>query len=241
MKLIAWNCNMAFRNKSHALSAFKADIYVISECEHPDKIKFSSKRSTPGNSVWIGDNKNKGLAVFAYGQYKLSLHRSYNPDIKLIAPILLTGGAIDFTLFAIWANNPADKDGTYVEQTWKAIHYYASLLKRQHVILAGDFNSNTIWDRKRRLSNHSNVVAHLQERGIESAYHLFHQQQQGKEKHPTQYMYRHKDKPYHLDYCFASKELLAGVDLVNIGSHKKWAPYSDHVPVIVNFNTTIQT
>ena len=240
MKLIAWNCNMAFRKKMHALSAYKADIHVISECEHPDKIDFLTKRATPVDRVWVGDNPNKGLAIFSFGQYKLSLHKSYNSAIKLIAPILVTGGDIDFTLFAVWANNPADKDGTYVEQTWKAIHYYAPLLKKQPVILAGDFNSNTIWDRKRRISNHSNVVTHLQQRGIESAYHLFHKQQQGKEKHPTQYMYRHKDKPYHLDYCFASKELTAGLDLVKIGSHKKWAPFSDHMPVIVNFKTKVE-
>lgn len=228
---------MAFRKKVNAVLPYKADILVIPECEHPDKIIFNKRLKQPTERLWIGDNPNKGLGIFAYGQYKLNLHKSYNPDFKLIAPILVTGGDIDFTLFAIWANNPLDKDGCYVEQIWKAIHHYAPLLKKKHVILAGDFNSNTIWDRKRRVSNHSNVVIHLQKIGIESTYHLFHQQLQGREKHPTQYMYRHKDKPYHLDYCFASKELSGKLASVKIGSYKKWAAFSDHVPVIVSFDT----
>ena len=237
MRIIAWNCNMAFRKKFAAIAKFKADILVIPECEHPDKINFPTRSGANIDRLWIGHNPNKGLGIFAYGQYQLSLHKSYNPDFKLIAPIQVTGGDIDFTLFAIWANNPSDKDGVYVEQIWKAIHYYAPLFKKQPVVLAGDFNSNSIWDRKRRISNHSNVVAHLQEKGIESTYHLFHNQQQGKEKHPTQYMYRHKNKPYHLDYCFASKELSGKLESVKIGSHKKWSLFSDHVPVIVNFKT----
>lgn len=228
---------MAFRKKAEAIIKHKADILVISECEHPDKIKFPSGSQAPVDQLWIGDNLNKGLGIFSFGKYRLKTHHSYNPTIKLIAPVMVTGGDIDLTLFAIWANNPLDKHGPYVEQIWKAIHFYAPLLKKKHVVLAGDFNSNTIWDRKRRISNHSNVVKHLQEKKIESTYHLFHKQQQGKEKHPTQYMYRHKDKPYHLDYCFASAALTNRLQSVKIGSHKTWAQLSDHMPVIVSFHT----
>ncbi len=235
MKIIAWNCNMAFRKKAKAVLSYKPDLLVISECEHPDKMVSYDGFKQPADRLWIGDNPNKGLGIFSYGDYRFRLHESYDSKIKLIAPVVVSGGEIDLMLFAIWANNPLDKDGCYVEQIWKAIHYYAPLLKKKHVILAGDFNSNTIWDRKTRVSNHSNVVAQLQKRGIESTYHLFHQQQQGKEKHPTQYMYRHKDKPYHLDYCFASGELTGRLESVKIGSHKKWAPLSDHMPVMAHF------
>ncbi len=33
----------------------------------------------------------------------------------------VSGGRFDFTLFAIWANNPHDRDGQYITQVWKAI------------------------------------------------------------------------------------------------------------------------
>jgi endonuclease/exonuclease/phosphatase family metal-dependent hydrolase len=49
-------------------------------------------------------------------------------------------------------------------------------------------------------------------------------------------MYRHEDKPYHIDYCFASKDLCGKILAVEIGDYKAWMPYSDHVPLSVTFN-----
>jgi exodeoxyribonuclease III len=152
----------------------------------------------------------------------------------MIVPIRVTGGAYDFNLFAVWANNPADPDGQYVEQVWKALHHYHPILSETS-IWAGDFNSNTIWDRKRREGNHSTVVKTLEEKNIHSVYHLHHKHLQGKEKHPTYFLYRHKDKPYHLDYCFASAVLAERLSSVQIGTHRGWSRYSDHVPVIATF------
>jgi endonuclease/exonuclease/phosphatase family metal-dependent hydrolase len=154
----------------------------------------------------------------------------------MIIPIAVTDGQFDFKLFAIWANNPTDRDGQYVEQVWKAVHHYSHLLTDTSTILVGDFNSNTIWDRKNRAGNHSNVVKLLEGKGIFSTYHLHHHQTQGTEAHPTLYLYRHKDKPYHIDYCFASKDLLDKVISVEIGEFHDWAKYSDHVPVVVTFD-----
>jgi exodeoxyribonuclease-3 len=90
-----------------------------------------------------------------------------------------------------------------------------------------------IWDRKRREINHSNVVKRLEAKGIDSSYHLFHQQIQGKEIHPNLYMYRHKNKPYHLDYCFLSKDLATQLKNVEVGDYDTWSPFSDHVLLMV--------
>ncbi len=59
--------------------------------------------------------------------------------------------------------------------------------------------------------------------------------EQGKEMHPTLYMYRHQDKPYHLDYCFVSADFAKNLKLVEIGDYEYWSKLSDHVPVIVEF------
>ena len=235
MKVIAWNCNMAFRKKAGYILKYKPDILIVPECEHPDKLVFSRNTPKPSDVLWFGKNQHKGLAVFSYGSYRFSLIDEYREAFQMIIPIAVTGGAVDFNLFAVWANNPDDPDGQYVTQVWKAIHHYDSLFTDKTTILAGDFNSNTIWDKKRRPSNHSNVVKFLEKKDIFSTYHLYHKQEQGKEKHPTLYMYRHKDKPYHIDYCFASADLAAKIQSVEIGSHRRWTKYSDHVPVIVTF------
>ena len=224
---------MAFRKKAEFILTHKPDILVIPECEHPDKLKFNAGTPIPNDTLWFGTNQHKGLGIFSYSNYKFRLHDNYDPAYKMIIPIAITNGEFDFNLFAIWANNPTDPDGQYVEQVWKAIHHYENLLTNNQAILIGDFNSNTIWDRKYRAGNHSNVVKFLEERGIRSCYHLHHKQVQGKEKHPTLYLYRHQDKPYHLDYCFVSADIANKIKSVEIGDFDFWIKYSDHVPVMV--------
>ena len=44
-------------------------------------------------------------------------------------------------------------------------------------------------------------------KNIFSTYHHFHNQVHGKEKDNTLFMYRKIDKPYHIDYIFASREI----------------------------------
>jgi exodeoxyribonuclease III len=238
MKIITWNCNMAFRKKAAFIVAHKPDILIVPECEHPDKLLFPIDIPKPTAVLWFGKNLHKGLAIFSYSNFKFKVLDEHNENFKMIIPIAVTGGAFDFTLFAIWANNPADRDGHYITQIWKALLQYDTLLSDKRTVLAGDFNSNSIWDhQKNRLSNHSMVVKFLQDKGIFSTYHAQYKHAQGKEKHPTLFMYRHKDKPYHIDYCFVSKDLLNKLSSVKIGAHKKWTKYSDHVPVIVSFSS----
>jgi exodeoxyribonuclease III len=228
---------MAFRKKAGFILAHKPDILIVPECEHPDKLLFPADTAKPTDTLWFGKNQNKGLAVFSYCNFRFTVLDNHNQDLQMIIPIAVTGGQFEFNLFAIWANNPTDRDGQYIEQVWKAIHHYDSLLSGTKTILAGDFNSNTIWDRKRRESNHSNVVKLLEDKGIFSTYHLHHQQTQGTEKHPTLYMYRHNDKPYHIDYCFVSADIAEELQSVEIGDYEFWTKHSDHVPVIVTFAT----
>lgn len=236
MKIITWNCNMAYRKKAAAILEHAPDIVIVPECEHPAKLLFPPGLPKPTDTVWFGDNLNKGLGIFSYGNFRLKKLRIHDPSIKLVVPIAVTGGSFDFTLFAIWANNPSDPDGTYVEQIWKAIHQYRKKIKRTRTVLAGDFNSNTIFDKKYRVGNHSHVVENLAKKGIHSVYHLHHGQEHGKEAHPTWYLYRHADKPFHLDYCFVSKDLSDKIRSVEIGAHGDWVKYSDHVPVITCFD-----
>jgi exodeoxyribonuclease III len=239
MKIITWNCNMAFRKKADSILAHQPDILIVPECEHPDKLKFSVNTPIPTDSCWFGANPHKGLGIFSYGDFTLKPRRIHNPEFRMIIPIAVKGRGFTFTLYAVWANNPDDPDGQYVEQVWKAIHHYARHLKNKQTILAGDFNSNTIWDRKTRAGNHSSVVSYLEKKGIHSAYHLHHQQIQGKEQHPTLYMYRHKNKPYHIDYCFASTDMAEAIRSVEIGDYESWKSYSDHVPVMVTFEENL--
>ena len=227
---------MAYRKKANFILAQQPDIVVVPECEHPDKLKFIEGIPLPTDVFWSGQNLNKGIGIFSYSEYRFQIHDSYQPAFRNVVPLLVTGGKIDFTLFAIWANNPEDKGYQYIGQVWKALKYYDKLLSVKKIILAGDFNSNSIWDMPRREGNHSTVVALLESKKIFSTYHRFFNQQQGKEKHNTLFMYRHPDKGYHIDYCFASADFTKKIIAVKIGTHKKWAALSDHTPLIVTFD-----
>jgi exodeoxyribonuclease III len=226
---------MAFRKKANSILAYKPDILIVPECESPGKLLFMEDTPKPTDILWFGENQNKGLGIFSYSDFRFKLLETHNPDFKIVIPIAVTGGDYDFTLYAIWANNPKDPDGHYIEQVWKAIKHYDKNLTNGKTMLVGDFNSNTIWDRKHREGNHSNVVKYLEEKGIFSTYHLFYKQAQGQEAHPTLYMYRHRDKPYHIDYCFVSADLSERIQSVEIGDYDFWMQYSDHVPLIVSF------
>jgi exonuclease III len=233
MRIIAWNCNMAFRKKADQVLRYKPDILIIPECEHPDKLFFPDP---PNGIVWHGDNQHKGLGIFSFGDYELKLLPEHAPSLKTILPISVKGENTDFTLFAIWANNPLDKGNQYVGQMWKAIHHYEHLIKPEKTILAGDFNSNSIWDKPRRIGNHTALVDALDLKGIKSIYHHHGGHLHGKEPHPTFNLYKNIDKPYHLDYCFASEDFILKLVDIEIGNYNDWKKYSDHLPLIINFD-----
>jgi exodeoxyribonuclease III len=236
MKLITWNCQGAFRKKADFILDHKPDILVVQECEHTDKLLFSSTTQRPNEFLWFGDYIPKGLGIFSYSSYKFKLHDQYNPAFKTIVPISVTGGQLDFTLFAIYANNPQDKKNQYIGQVWKAINYYDKLLNNGPIILTGDFNSNKIWDKLYREGNHSAVISRLADKGLQSIYHRHLDQLQGKENHPTFFLYRHQDKPYHIDYCFASADIYNKLEKFEIGAYDSYIAHSDHLPLLFKFD-----
>jgi exodeoxyribonuclease III len=233
MIIATWNCNMAFRKKASHMMRIQPDILVVQECEHPDRLIFESPFSEPLHKLWFGDNKAKGLGIFAYSDFRLELHNSYDPSHRYIVPIKVSG-AIDFNLFAVWAmDDKLNRRNRYVGQVWNAVNHYSHIGEK--TVIVGDFNSNAIWDNERPLGsgNHSALVNHLSDRNIHSAYHHHFQEQHGKEHQPTFFLHRKIERPYHIDYCFLSEEFLNMLDAVTIGEHSDWIKYSDHMPVYI--------
>ncbi|MDK2979194.1 MAG: hypothetical protein PWP52_1908 [Bacteroidales bacterium] len=234
MKIISWNCNMAFRKKAEYILTEHPDILIVPECEHPDKLIFKCKGQKPKDLYWFGQNPNKGLGIFSYSDFKIKLLNIHNPEFKYILPLSVKNKNIELILFAIWAQKPQNHD-CYTEQIWNAVHFYSDLLDNKNVILAGDFNSSSIWDKTNRVYNHTNLVDFLKNKNIHSTYHSFFNQEQGKESAPTLFMHRKIDRPYHIDFCFASNNLIKKMDSIKIGRYKNWAMHSDHIPLIVTF------
>lgn len=236
MRLITWNCQGAFRKKANFILSLHPDILVVQECEHPDKLKFGATTPKPIDSYWYSDGGKKGLGLFSYSDYKFDLLPEFNPEFRYILPFRVSGFGQTFTLMAIWAmNNKENYEARFIGQVWLAINYYKDLLDNS-IILVGDFNSNKIWDYHSRIGTHTDVVNKLADKNIHSVYHKYFGLEQGKEVHPTLYLYRKKAKPYHIDYCFVSSDLLDKVKEVEIGTYEDCALYSDHSPLNIKID-----
>ena len=71
LKILTWNCNGAFRRKFAFIQSFESDIVIIQECENPEKSTDIEYKNWASNYLWIGDNKNRGLGIFAQEILKL--------------------------------------------------------------------------------------------------------------------------------------------------------------------------
>ncbi len=198
MKIITWNCNMAFRKKYKHILPFDPDLLIVSECEHPDKFidKFYD------DVLWIGDNKNKGLGVFSFNDFEIAVHESYCENYKYVLPVSVTSNET-LNLIAIWSqNNIEDPRRRYIGEVWKSLNFYKDMLKYP-TIIAGDFNWNVIWDKEHQKyplhGTLTDVINLLNQFEIFSLYHTFTNVKFGTEKEPTLYFRKNKKTPYHID------------------------------------------
>jgi exonuclease III len=234
LKIVTWNCNGAFRKKFKNLTDLNADINIIQECENPAETKHKEYNEWAENYLWIGDTKNKGIGIFANKNIvlkKLNWSDNYeNHKVKHFLPCSING---DFDLLAIWTHRNNSPNFKYIGQFWKYLQINKSRLNR--TIIAGDLNSNAIWDEWDRWWNHSDVIKILSDYGIESLYHKIRNEQQGKEMTSTYFHQKNKEKPFHIDYIFSCKELTEKLIKLDIGKYEEWIKISDHVPIICEF------
>jgi exonuclease III len=234
MKIVTWNCNGALRKKFHALLEINADIYIIQECENPVESKDINYQYWAENYLWIGDSKNKGLAVFAKKEITLMsldwTNKFKDHSVKHFLPCLINN---DFQLLAVWTHQNNSPNFGYIGQFWKYLQVNKSNFKK--IIIAGDLNSNNIWDEWDRWWNHSDVIKELEEINITSLYHKYFKEIQGKESRPTFFLQRNNAKPYHIDYCFSSNEFKSKLKKVEVPEFKNWNHLSDHIPMIITF------
>jgi exonuclease III len=234
MKVVSWNCNGAFRKKFNTLLDFNADIYIIQECENPAESKDLEYINWAKNYLWLGDSKNKGLAVFAKKEINLQpldwTNNFKDHSVKHFLPCLINN---DFQLLAVWTHQNNSPNFGYIGQFWKYLQVNKSNFKK--IIIAGDLNSNSIWDEWDRWWNHSDVIKELEEINIKSLYHKYFNEVQGKETKPTFFLQRNPSKPYHIDYCLSSNEFSQRLKEVEVPKFDNWQHVSDHVPIIITF------
>lgn len=233
MKIITWNCNMAFRKKFETIMQQQPDVLVLQECEGEAKLREALKDFPVNQIFWYGKNPHKGTAAISFKDAQLKSTNNHNPEFEFIVPYILQHQSKKIHLYNIWAMpHQTDCKRNYVGQIYGALHYYAKKLPHDSILI-GDFNSNAIWDNKNKIGNHLDIVRILAEHNIYSLYHQKKKVAHGTEQDPTLYLLKNHEKPYHMDYCFASQSLISTKTKITVGKHKDWIKLSDHMPVIV--------
>lgn len=227
MKILTWNCNGALRKKFDSLNEFNADIMIIQECENPKTASDKKYKDWAINYIWTGDNNSKGLGVFTNETIKIENLNWASDGLKYFIACKINN---DFNLIGTWCHGANLSSFSYIGQLWKYLQTHKLNLNK--CIIAGDFNSNVIWDKKNRYWNHSDVVRELKELNVESLYHRYYREEvAGKELQSTFFLQRNLSKGYHIDYIFASETFINSLKLLSIGQYDKWIGISDHMPV----------
>lgn len=233
---------MALHDKLSALAELMPDVAVVPECANQATLRSKAPLFVPPSVVWVGDNPNKGLGVFAFGDYRVSLDPCYDASIRWIAPVRVEG-PVSFHLLAVWAihsREPGETRKDVVGPVLTALDRYSEFLTAAPLIVIGDFNNHVQWDEPGKANNHANAVARFQQLGLFSAYHHSRAVAQGAESEPTHYWRdRTKDGPtFHIDHCFLPMAWQANLSRFDVGKFDDWTGkgYSDHVPLIAELD-----
>src|SRR5262245_17830505 len=193
MRIVTWNCCRGpFEKKSEALRRLRPDVVVLTETARPNDGDTLQR-------LWFGGDKGSGIVALAFGDYTLEREPAEVPADQDPVRAIRVRGPVDFHLLAVWGRQGSD----YIRGVYDRVAAQRDFAKQSPTVLAGDLNSNTIWDRPRARMDHSRFVAWLRsELDLVSAYHEHRGEAHGKESKPTYYFLWDKAKPYHIDYCF---------------------------------------
>ena len=231
MKIVAWNCQGALHNKFDNLAALGPDLAVIPEMASPEVLKRKIRNQLGFSAEWVGQSENKGLGVLINPQWDYQIAECFDPQFELFLPVeILTPRRIN--VLAVWAfNHRAKNNSPAANATNNVLKFYTDWIGNAPTIILGDFNNSVIWDKPGSLNNFREIIATLKSLGLSSLYHQQFNQSLGTEEDSTLFMYRKQDKRYHVDYFFASQQLLDNCGKLLIGKPSDWLQISDHAPL----------
>ena len=234
MKILIWNCKQGFHAKIERVAALRPDIAIIPECSNPVALPSSVRPELlPTTFKWFGKNATKGLSVVSFTDLRLTVADIWDETIEWVVP-LQVHGSYEFNLLAVWAMIDPEGTNSYIGRIHRALDRYQSFIASRDTVVAGDFNSSSIWDGLRKHGNHSQAVERLAACDLVSSYHAYFGEQQGQETRPTFYLYHHKHRPFHIDFCFLPRTWLPRLCAVDVGRYEEWRHLSDHCPLVID-------
>jgi exodeoxyribonuclease-3 len=247
MKLVAWNCKMAFHRKLAHLHGCGPDVAVIAECAAPSILRAKGAVLNESSFLWrdffgnedSDDGRVKGLGVFAFGPYTLELDQSFQATNSIVMPVRVHG-PLEFNLMAVWSYSDRKEAGRGKRPgpVHRALEHSSSFCDEgRPLIVAGDFNNNASWAHVPEIRGMATIRDALGARGLVSAYHWSRNVDHGREPEPTHY-WREGTKSghtYHIDYIFAPAAWAKSGLRFEMGTFEDWCgnKRSDHVPLSI--------
>lgn len=229
MRIVTWNCQGGFDKKAEELLLESPDVAVVPECLEKSVVAL---RQRGYEALWFGLPLKKGLGVFCRQGW--TIRPLALPQQRWIVPVEIDG-PMPFTLLAVWAcRSESTRERSYIGQVYHALLSHPEWFGHRPVVIAGDWNSNKIWDYKRKVGCHSDVVKILTDLGLVSAYHEKFGEEQGSETRPTFHLHRRANRPYHIDHVFIPRDWMPRLKAVDVGSFEQWSKLSDHCPMTVD-------
>ena len=221
MRVLSWNCNLNFREDFHSIKNLNADVMIIQECENLYLSSFEGYFFH-----WIGESKNKGLAVFTKVESFVPIE-IFNKDLIYFLPVSFGETAI----LGVWAFNQRAKNvnpngSGYILDALNHYENWLSLHKK--IIIAGDFNNAPQWDKIGSKNNFVDIDLRLKSIGLKSSYHFSSNENFGEETKFTHFHQKNKLKGFHIDYIYSNFEKIMTSEITDFD---KWIMHSDHVPV----------
>ncbi|MFK7771880.1 MAG: hypothetical protein AB8F94_07060 [Saprospiraceae bacterium] len=240
MRILSWNCNMAFRSKIEITKQWNPDLLIIQECESLEKFRKSNLDFDEDNFLWFGDNPNKGLAIISTNKnIQLKTSSIEVENNRWFIPIE-TSNNLKFV--AVWSmNKRKNKVIDYIAPTYRTIEDNLDVFKNSDFII-GDFNNNKTFDKRHSKRYEKGTFVHilklLNELNFASVYHTKKKEALGEESIPTLIWRKNFETVYHVDYCFLKKELFQKLDEFKIIDDKKLISSSDHYPILFSLKIT---
>ena len=142
MRIVTWNCQMGFDRKADALLSLNPDVAIVQECSEKSTVTFQQHGY---ETLWFGSNSNKGVGVFCRKGW--SIRALPQPQQKWIVPVEVDAPT-PFTLLAVWATGKGIRGAdSYSGRLYQALTSHPEWFDGAPVVLAGDLNSNKIWDK----------------------------------------------------------------------------------------------
>jgi endonuclease/exonuclease/phosphatase family metal-dependent hydrolase len=208
----------------------RPDVAVIPECAEPDVVRRKAPDFAFRDSEWTGEQANKGLGVFSFGDTSLHRDASWDKRFHIFMPIEVRA-AEHFNLLAVWAfNGRAEKAASRSGDTGEAVDHYGAFVAARPIVIAGDFNASVYWDDTGRYANFRALDSQLRALGLESGYHATHGCALGAE--PDQTHFHVSKRAFHIDYIYVPQAWRKRAR-TTVAPGDDWRTASDHVPLLL--------